>query len=241
MIIEWVKFVSIFNEGLARNAPVSGVSMKWDISNGCSKPFELTLSSAPPPDKILQKVNIPDGKIRHIDISCPCRKCEPCLKNRRILWRRRMRHEINQSNRTWFGTFTINPHQRFVFSMRAGTRDYFASYGEISKELTKYFKRLRKAGFKFRYVVVAEAHKDGYPHLHCLIHEVSTPIPKRRLQSEWPHGYTTFKLVEDASAVYYVTKYLSKDARTRIRASLKYGQSVRDLSDVIPDALMHRI
>lgn len=147
-----------------------------------------------------------------------------------------MAQEMKSSFRTWMGTFTINPHHRFMFSVRAGSRDYHASHREISKEITKYLKRLRKAGFKFRYVVVAEAHKDGYPHLHMLLHEVSAPIPKSRLQAEWPYGFTTFKLVKDRAATFYVAKYLAKDARTRIRASLRYGQSVPDLiGEVIKD------
>ena len=107
------------------------------------------------------------------------------------------------------------------------------SHKVISAELTKYFKRLRKSGLKFRYVLVTEAHKDGYPHYHALIHEVSAQIPKSRLQADWPYGFTTFKLVKDTKAAYYITKYLVKDARTRIRASGKYGQSGRSLPGLL--------
>lgn len=148
-----------------------------------------------------------------------------------------MKHEIKQSNRVWFATITINPHHRFMFSLQAGSRDYLDTYKIIGKEMTKYFKRLRKAGYKFRYVMVAEAHKDGYPHLHLLLHEISTPISKSRLQAEWPYGFSTFKLVKDDRASHYVAKYLAKDARTRIRASQRYGQSVRDLSTEIQQLL----
>lgn len=99
------------------------------------------------------------------------------------------------------------------------------SHNEISKEITKYFKRLRKSGLKFRYVLVTEAHKDGYPHYHALVHEVSAQIPKQKLEEQWPFGFTTFRLVKDMKAAYYIAKYLAKDARTRIRASQGYGQS----------------
>jgi len=98
----------------------------------------------------------------------------------------------------------------------------------ISKELTKYFKRLRKKGAQFRFVLVAEAHKDGYPHFHALLHEKGPMITKSTLQGEWPYGFTSAKLVKDDRAALYVAKYLAKDARTRIRASLQYGQSVHD-------------
>lgn len=116
------------------------------------------------------------------------------------------------------------------------------SHKSISAELTKYFKRLRKSGLKFRYVLVTEAHKDGYPHYHALIHEGFSQIPKSRLQAEWPYGFTQFKLVKDAKAAYYITKYLVKDARTRIRASGKYGQSALQLFgllDGIPSEFQH--
>lgn len=235
--IEWVKFSYFVQQAIASGATPSLTSVKWDVSGGCSNPYTIALASGTSPDAHTVRVDIPDKGVRWIDIETPCRKCDRCLRNRRNLWRRRMIHEVKQSNRVWFGTLTINPHHRFIFSLRAGSRDYIASHQEISKELTKYFKRLRKAGYIFRYCVVAEAHKDGYPHLHMLVHEVSAPIPKSRLQAEWPFGFTTFKLVKDFDAVHYVAKYLAKDARTRIRASLRYGQSVRDLYSEIMDHL----
>lgn len=227
--IDWTKFSYFVTQAIASGEQPSLTSVRWDVSNGCAAPRTVQLASGKPADTVSPVVTIKDGDRRYIDIDVPCRKCERCLQNRRRLWRNRMIREVQQSNRVWFGTITINPHNRFVFSVRAGSRDYHASHKEISKEVTKYFKRLRKKGHRFRYVVVAEAHKDGYPHLHMLVHEVSAPIPKRVLQDEWPFGFTTFKLVNNLDAVHYVAKYLAKDARTRIRASLRYGQSARDL------------
>jgi len=102
--------------------------------------------------------------------------------------------------------------------------DYFASYKVISKQMTLYWKRLRKAKHRFRYMMAAEAHQSGYPHIHALVHEVSAPIPKRILQEEWPFGFTHCKLVRNGpKAAWYVSKYLSKDMRTRVRASQHYG------------------
>lgn len=202
---------------------------------GCERPYEITLASQPHDTPITDIQPLRPGETRWIDIETPCRKCAVCLENRRKLWQRRATLEIMNANRTWLGTLTINPHNRFIFSLRAKSRDYHASYGEISKEITKYFKRLRKAGYQFRYVLVAEAHKDGYPHIHVLIHEGSSPIPKRVLKEQWPYGFTDFRLTERSkAAARYVSKYLSKDARTRIRASQAYGLSVRDLSADFP-------
>ena len=89
--------------------------------------------------------------------------------------------------------------------------------------MTKMFKRLRKDGYNFRYLYVLEAHKDGYPHVHMLVHEVSAQIPKRALGAQWPYGFSSFKLVDDPRAASYITKYLVKDMRSKIRASQKYG------------------
>jgi len=169
---------------------------------------------------------VDNGNTRFLRIFTPCRKCAVCLENRRKLWASRARYEVKRSPRTWFITLTINPQARFLFSCRAGSMNYHASYGEISKEVTKMFKRMRKAGHRFRYMMVAEAHKDGYPHIHILMHEVSQPIPKREIQRQWDYGFTVVKLVKDQAAANYVAKYLSKDMRTRVRASQEYGKEL---------------
>jgi len=228
--IDWLKFSYLVQKALSSGAEITRHKCVWDASLGCSKPYEVTLISQPPDSELLPKQRVRDGEICWLDLFVPCRKCPRCLDNRRRFWSSLMKNEISYSHRTWLGTFTINPHWRFIFSCRSGSTDYFKSYSEISKELTKYFKRLRKAGFKFRYVLVAEAHKDGYPHVHILLHETSyNIIPKSRLKAEWEFGFTDFKLVENSDSSYYVAKYLAKDARTRIRASQRYGRSGHDL------------
>lgn len=235
---------------MSDGAFVGLTSIQWDVSMGCDKPYWVTLCSqaynkadyfrpylAGPDYPVRhkyrhnprQRVYIIDGRARYIDIGTPCRKCTVCLKNRSKLWTKRARYEIIHSQRTWFATLTINPYWRFQFSLRSGSRNFHASHREISKEITKYFKRLRKAGLKFRYLCVTEAHKDGYPHIHMLMHEGATPLRKAELQHEWQFGYSSFKLVKDPGAVGYVTKYLTKDSRTRVRASQHYGLTGPDL------------
>lgn len=229
--IDWLRFSSLVIAALSQGAPNHLSRVEWDTSMGCEKPYQVTLASQPPDGPLTEIQELRSGETRWIDISTPCRHCAQCLDNRRQLWQKRATLEILNANRTWLGTFTINPHHRFIFAMRAKTFDYHASYPVISAEITKYFKRLRKAGYKFRYLTVCEAHKDGYLHIHVLIHEGSTPIPKRVLKEHWPYGFTDFRLTDRTkAAARYVAKYLSKDARTRIRASQKYGQTVRDLS-----------
>lgn len=100
----------------------------------------------------------------------------------------------------------------------------------IAPEVTKWLKRVRKeSGAKLRFILVAEAHKSGKPHYHCLIHEVSgsAPIRKRTLQDQWKLGFTQFRLVEEGEsrAARYVCKYLTKSAKARVRASVAYGMT----------------
>jgi hypothetical protein len=99
---------------------------------------------------------------------------------------------------------------------------------ELSKEITKMFKRLRKQGFELRYLLTAEFHEDGFPHWHLLLHEVdaTNPITWRTIQGAWPFGFVKAKLIRKTSslkAAWYVCKYVAKDAVARVRASVGYG------------------
>jgi hypothetical protein len=100
---------------------------------------------------------------------------------------------------------------------------------EISRELTKYLKRVRKeSGAKFRFLLVAEAHKSGLPHYHLLLHEHDQfrPVRKSVLEAQWKaYGFSKWRLIEDERAARYVCKYLSKDAIARVRASIRYGST----------------
>lgn len=188
-----------------------------------------------------------------VELQARCRKCEGCLAHRRRLWTARAVDEIEASDRTWFGTLTVAPMQRFQLRViaerkhlrRGGeslsslepSEQFKLLAGELGKEATKALKRLRKnTGARFRYLLVTEAHKSGDPHLHILIHEQDKPISKRQLEAVWKFGFSKWKLVDrDRGAAVYVCKYLAKDALTRVRASLKYGQAhkVRRVSEVI--------
>lgn len=171
-----------------------------------------------------------------------CRKCGPCLGRRRNLWAARARDEVARSARTWFATFTLAPWAHQLMEMRASARlreggsiwrlltadERFSEVAqEYSAEVTKWLKRVRKnSGARLRYILVAERHKSGRLHFHALIHEVesSLQVTHAVLTSAWKLGFTKFKLVErDVKACWYVAKYLAKDAASRVRASLAYG------------------
>lgn len=125
---------------------------------------------------------------------------------------------------------------------------------ECTKALQLWMKRVRKvSGARLRYILVCEAHESGAPHWHCLVHEVygSASVTERELRLSWTKhggGFTDFSLVRrDVERVYgklvfsgpevgchctegadraafYVCKYLSKDALTRVMASGGYGR-----------------
>ena len=112
----------------------------------------------------------------------------------------------------------------------------------LGSEVTLYFKRLRKAGYQFRYLLVSEMHDSAdtspdmryRPHVHMLIHEVTgaDSLTKRVIQAGWPHGFTHMKLVADRGIepAWYISKYITKANDARIRASLEYGnQECEDL------------
>lgn len=114
-----------------------------------------------------------------------------------------------------------------------------ARHDEITKELTLWLKRVRKqSAASIRYLLVCEAHKSGLPHYHILVHQVGeVPVLKKHLE-DWPHGFTQWKLVNDLTSTSgYVTKYLLKEARARLRASVRYGRYYRSADPPPPKRL----
>jgi hypothetical protein len=97
---------------------------------------------------------------------------------------------------------------------------------EASPDITNWLKRIRKnSGATLRYLLVCEAHKSGLPHWHVLIHEYQGKVVKAKLEAAWRNGFSHFRLVPttDIRTAWYVTKYLSKSALARVRASQHYG------------------
>lgn len=235
---------------LARKAVEAGCKVhqrtlfEWDISADCENPFVSEHSSEPCiPGNRDQRVRQSEyGTPMSVVIQTRCHKCPACLKARYWLWRLRACTELLTAERSWFGTLTLSPESHYIMRCRADLRlrsrsvlsfdgtdedtDFRERHSEISKELTKWIKRVRKAsGANIRYLLVCEAHESGLPHYHILMHQrEGAPLQKRQLEC-WGWGFTNFKLVDDAVRTSgYVTKYLLKDARARLRASVLYGQ-----------------
>lgn len=176
-----------------------------------------------------------------------CRKCDNCRKLRARVWAARARSEIAQAPRTWMCSFTLRPeeHSRDLLicqrrAAKSGVDFDALAYGEQfirraqegAQRLTRFWKRLRKSGAKFRYVMVAEAHQSGLPHWHALVHEIvdEDHVKWDDLADHWNDGFAVFKLVRESQkdfgkAAWYVAKYLTKSAAARVRASARYGQT----------------
>lgn len=174
-------------------------------------------------------------------ISVRCRKCSRCLSFKRRQWTAKAICEVRQASRTWFVTLTVGPDRRLWATMAAQKKslrsrceewDYVspidrtkAIAAELQPEVSRWLKRVRKqSGARLRYLLVVEAHKDGFPHFHLLVHELGQPIGERILRRQWKWGFAQAKLLDDVAGAGYVCKYITKSPQTRINASLRYGQ-----------------
>lgn len=223
---------------LVRDLQFAALGGSWtDFSNGCLHPPEVALRGAP--DKVMIGIRKEADRVAFHTVAVPCRKCEVCLENRGKRWAAKAATECAAASRTWFCTFTVRPRERFKFKLNAQYRatsrgciwsdlseaEQFAYiHHEIGPELTKWIKRIRKnSGAKLRYLLVVEAHKDGFPHYHMLLHEYDEPISWADLSLNWKLGFSSFKVVKTDRAPWYITKYISKSALARVRASIQYG------------------
>jgi len=178
-----------------------------------------------------------------VEITTRCRKCAKCMQARSNEWRFRAREELRRAGRSWFGTLTLSPlaHYRVLSAARAQAAAKAVPWNTLSdeerfkrvcatslKEVNKYQKRVRKeAGVPLRFLVVTERHKSGLPHFHMLVHEVELkPVTHRILSSQWTLGFEKWRLVplDDLNSARYICKYISKEATSRIRASVGYGK-----------------
>lgn len=184
----------------------------------------------------------PAAPVRHADIAVRCRKCGPCRKARAKHWQLRAQSEIEDASRTWFGTLTLKPEQQFRLvclasaSLMAGGTNYDGLSNDdqfkervkpLVREIQLYFKRLRKAGCQFRYMIAVERHKSGAPHVHLLVHETHEPVRHKTLSAQWRLGFSKFNLVaegEGPQAARYVSKYLTKSL-SRMLVSAAYGKN----------------
>lgn len=164
------------------------------------------------------------------EMLAPCRKCEKCRLFRKKKWEERMRRELAAHPRTWFLTLTFSPihlagilAESYAFpKLTQGEAIERAAYQHVQR----YFKRLRKSGARFRYIVVFEyGEKQGRLHCHAFLHEtLLKSTTKRLLQAQWRSIVDATLVKEGGAAASYVSKYMTK-VLSKPRVSLNYGKS----------------
>ncbi len=217
-------------------------TIRKDVAGNCQSPLYREYYGA---EQILSSLDgrrtTKRGVVMTVELDIRCRKCEPCLRSRAAHWRFKCQNELSTAPRSWFVTLTFRPESQYRAKCAANLRLLARSTTweettedekfrlvaeELGKEVTRYLKRLRKADARIRYCLVVEAHKTGLPHFHMLLHEVSEdhPVRHKLLADKWTSGFMNAKLTSsDSRVAFYVTKYLTKSARARIRASADYG------------------
>jgi hypothetical protein len=228
-----------------------GSLVEWDISARCERPIEV-VQQGEGHYQTAQSRDMEWQPNRTLALQVPCRQCKACLRSRAFRFgsRAKREHKVTQARglRTWFGTLTFSPEQRFRnlamtrarldaagtdLASLSPTDRYREQHRETGPLVSKYFRALRKGRKKlrlnrvfFRYLLTVEPHKDWTPHYHVLIHEVSElyPIRKRTLEALWPHGFVQWREVKEPNAAAYAAKYLGKFSMARVRVSKRYGE-----------------
>jgi hypothetical protein len=220
---------------VGRAEHLEGFGHSLALSGDCQIPFRVAAN---------------DGEHIFAERFVRCRRCAACLRARTNYWgfagMEQTRLAAENGGRTWFGTLTLSAEWQAEFLDRARSIhcEPNASWWEephcderfklvralLLKEVQRYWKRLRKDGHRFKYLVVFERHKSGLPHMHFLLHEQGRPILKRELEARWPYGHSKCVIVGGRSrraaapekAAWYVVKYLSKSTQARQLASRGY-------------------
>lgn len=241
-----------------RAVRTAATSVTWNIAGSCKNPQPVPVVGRPSRHGH-KYVGVPsDGVPFFVDLETRCRKCVSCLAYRQGQWTRRATSEIAfGAGRTWMLTLTVSPHWRFHAKAQASVLARSRGIADLESEdretqfryiakvmgpwITKYLKRVRKeyAGddypARFRYMIIAEPHKNGFPHFHALLHEADAgrPITYRRL-ARWSWGHIKAKLAWSApEASGYLAKYLAKAMLTRVRASKFYGLPLKAVLTVV--------
>ncbi|AXL15498.1 replication initiator protein [Microviridae sp.] len=168
--------------------------------------------------KALIKMKIPykdKGKHSERTVEVPCKKCAECAQMRIRHWTGRILAECQSGATPWFVTLTYE-----------GGYDNEKAYWLDYEDVQKFFKKVRIAGFKFRYIIVGEYGTEAdRAHWHLLIlWEGAEPVGQFNTQEYtwpyWKHGFTYIERPRNIQATAsYILKYLLKDPNAKIRYS----------------------
>ncbi|MER9489796.1 hypothetical protein NKI50_28135 [Mesorhizobium sp. M0563] len=143
-----------------------------------------------------------------------CRKCWQCSERRIDDWVGRCLAENKTANVGHSITLTYGRDED-------GNEDHFRAAWLTYSDVQKFFKLLRRDGYKFRYLVCGEyGSEKGRAHWHLLMfwqgkvppHELTTSRwnQKRFENKYWPHGFQHWEK-PNAKSIRYVCKYIQKD------------------------------
>lgn len=139
----------------------------------------------------------------------PCRNCWQCREDRTNDWVGRCIAETKTATAANFVTLTYGRDDE-------GQSDHIRARVLTYSDVQKFFKRLRRSGYAFKYFVVGEyGSAKGRAHWHALMfwrgRKPPTDTSGRAHITEWPHGHVDWDEVNTETAR-YVCKYLTKDA-----------------------------
>lgn len=219
---------------------LSATTIRWIASGDCEAPVDVIIEGRPYSTH-MRGYEYEPGKrgILVTELEVRCRSCNPCLRARARHWAARANVEYGRAPRSWFSTMTVSPEyrQRMLWLAQVRAADVGSDFEALSdndrfttlcwgvgRELQRWLKRVRKqSASRLRYVAVFERHKDGFPHVHAILHETVGGVTERILRNQWSYGHSKHVLARSSAACHYVCKYLAKSKEARIRASLRYG------------------
>lgn len=134
-------------------------------------------------------------------ILCPCRKCLPCVINRKRTWTTRAIFELMAHNFSTFLTLTYD--------------DDHNTGSLSSRDLTLFWKKMRKKGCKFRYFACGEYGEKSYrPHYHAIIYGEDSAIVEHYAQQCWDKGFI-YSVPATPETAGYVAGYVTKKMADR--------------------------
>lgn len=154
-----------------------------------------------------RKVTLADGRVLEVG----CQQCKPCQSNKKRDWIGRALAESKNCVGSNFITMTYGK------TMQYGEKiDDPGAYSLTYRDFQLWAKRVRKAGYKFRYIVAGERGTlKGRCHFHVVVFWTNK-IPNYsraacwRDDPFWHHGHTHWDDVR-ADTIGYCVKYAYKD------------------------------
>lgn len=142
------------------------------------------------------KVKVYSQPPRYVQV--PCNKCIECFHRKRSEWWFRVEQEnkYNMQPYRWFLTLTYSESK---VPRKRGTKTLLKRHPQL------FFKRLRKAGYKVKYILVGEyGSQTQRPHYHVIMW---TDAPTKEIDRCWHYGHVHYRQIAKET-VFYTLKYI---------------------------------